>query len=181
MRDQQSGVGHIAFLRGVIGAEREADVRIGSIKAGVDDHRLIQPDEGALVSTEAGVLVQRRQLILFLLPGELTGNSVKDGINLFLIPGGKFGDVVPIQPQNSALGFIRRRKVLTVNIGQNGLRHSAYQHILSKFVHHLSVQSLTRGFLCLKACSDQRNGRLISQRPEKFLKIQREHLDMFFF
>lgn len=83
---------------------------ISGVEASVDDHRLIQPNERVLVSTEACGLAQRGQLIPFLLPGKLTGDSVKDSINFFLIPGGELGDVVTIQPQDTAFGFIRRRR-----------------------------------------------------------------------
>ena len=60
---QQSRVRHVAFLCGVVGAEGKPYIGVGGVEAGVDHHRLVQPDKGILIGTKTRIFAQRTQAI----------------------------------------------------------------------------------------------------------------------
>ena len=60
---QKSRVRHVAFLCGVVGTEGKPYIGVGGIEAGVDHHRLVQPDKGILIGTETRIFAQRTQAI----------------------------------------------------------------------------------------------------------------------
>lgn len=63
--DEQACVGHIAFLFGMVGAQCEPDAGVGGVEAGVDDHRLVQPDKGVFEVLKACVFVQGGKVVAF--------------------------------------------------------------------------------------------------------------------
>ena len=86
-----------------------------------------------------------------------------------------------IQLQNPAFGNIGCLEVLAIHVSKNGLRHPPNQNVLTKVIHDLPVKCCAKGLLCFKTMPNQWICGLVSHCPEKFLKIQRKHLDVILF
>lgn len=86
-----------------------------------------------------------------------------------------------IQLQNPAFGNIGCLEVLAIHVSKNGLRHPPNQNVLAKVIHDLPVKCCAKGLLCFKTMPNQWICGLVSHCPEKFLKIQRKHLNVILF
>lgn len=180
--DEKPGVAHVAFERRPVEIEPQPHVRLGGVVAGIDDHRILEPEQRVFVLAQLGVLGYVGGLELLFVPGKRGRQCVKHGFNLVSKGSGMFVYAVPVQGQDAAFDPVHGHEVsFCLDKAHDGLRHPADDDVLPEKVHHHFVNQWAEGLPLVEKFAYRRPARFVARRPKELLKIHRVHLDVGFF
>ena len=177
--DEQPHIAHI-YLEGVLfGVAVQRKLGNGEVIAAGDDPRILDPLQASGIFCSGGAFSDNGVLEFLIFLGQLTGDRLEALLDAgFVLLFCVFHHVVFIRTHDVTLDAQHLIHLLAVHKGLYGIRHSADDGILQQELFHAAVQCVRHRRFRIQCFLQHINDRLGDPVcPQKFLKIQRVHID----